>query len=181
MQNGQDCRSDKLVAAFRVFGARSRIPMLWVYAANDHFFGPDLAKEIDAAFSGAGGNATFVAAPAFGNDGHGLFSPAGISLWTPYVDAFLQKQNLKLRETSLPLPVPDLVAPPRLGVSGRNALATYAIDAPHKAFAVAPDGAFGWKSGARTTEKARAEALKFCQQHAPHCDIIFVDDAAAGH
>ncbi|MGB6173281.1 MAG: CocE/NonD family hydrolase [Xanthobacteraceae bacterium] len=181
MQDGQDCRSDKLVAAFRAFGARSRIPMLWVYAANDHFFGPDLAKEFDAAFTGAGGNATFVAAPAFGNDGHGLFSPSGIPLWTPYVDAFLQKQNLKLRETPLPLPVPDLAAPLRLGVSGQNALATYAIDAPHKAFAVAPDGGFGWKSGARATEKARAEALKFCQQHAQHCDVIFVDDAAVGH
>jgi dienelactone hydrolase len=181
MQDGQDCRSDKLVAAFRAFGARSRIPMLWVYAANDHFFGPDLAKEFDAAFTGAGGNATFVAAPAFGNDGHGLFSPSGIPLWTPYVDAFLQKQNLKLRETPLPLPVPDLAAPLRLGVSGQNALATYAIDAPHKAFAVAPDGGFGWKSGARTTEKARAEALKFSQQHAQHCDVIFVDDAAVGH
>jgi dienelactone hydrolase len=181
MQDSQDCRSDKLAAAFRAFGARSRIPMLWVYAANDHFFGPDLAKELDAAFSGAGGNATFVAAPAFGNDGHSLFSPAGIPLWTPYVDAFLQKQNLKLRETPLPLPVPDLAAPPQLGVSGRNALATYAIDAPHKAFAVAPDGAFGWKSGTRTTEKARAEALKLCQQRVQHCDVIFVDDGPVGH
>ncbi len=77
--------------------------------------------------------------------------------------------------------MPDLAAPPQLGVSGKEALAAYAIDAPHKAFAVAQDGAFGWKSGVRTTEKARAEALKFCQQRAQHCDIIFVDDAAVGH
>ena len=181
MQDGQDCRSDRLVAAFRAFGARSRIPTLWVYAANDHFFGPDLAKELDAAFTGAGGNVTFVAASAFGNDGHGLFSPAGTAVWTPYVDAFLQKQNLTLREAPLPLPVPDLAAPPQLGVSGKEALAAYEIDAPHKAFAVAQDGAFGWKSGVRTTEKARAEALKFCQQRAQHCDVIFVDDAAVGH
>ena len=93
----------------------------------------------------------------------------------------MQKQNLKLRETPPPLPIPDLAAPPQLGVSGRNALATYAIDAPHKAFAMAPDGAFGWKSGARTIEIARAGALKFCEQHAEHCDVTFVDDAAVGH
>jgi dienelactone hydrolase len=181
LKDGEDCRSDKLVAAFRAFGARSRIPMLWVYAENDHFFGPDLAKELDAAFTGAGGNVDFVATPAFGNDGHGLFSPAGIALWTPYVDAFLQKQNLAPRDAPLPLPVPDLTAPPQLGANGQSAFATYVIDAPHKAFAVAPDGAFGWRSGLRTTEAARAGALKACQQHAAHCEVMFIDDAAAAH
>ncbi len=83
MQDGQDCRSDKLVAAFRAFGARSRIPMLWVYAANDHFFGPDLAKELDAAFTGAGGNVTFVAAPVFGNDGTACFRQAAFRYGRP--------------------------------------------------------------------------------------------------
>ena len=83
----------ELVAAFRVFGARSRIPMLWVYAANDHFFGPDLAKELDATFTGAGGKVTFIAAPAFGTDGHGLFSPSGIPLWTSYVTRFYRSKN----------------------------------------------------------------------------------------
>ena len=79
------------------------------------------------------------------------------------------------------MPVPDLTAPPQLGANGQNALATYAIDAPHKAFAVAPDGAFGWRSGLRTTEAARAGALKACQQHAAHCDVMFVDDTAVAH
>jgi dienelactone hydrolase len=180
-QADQVCEPEKLVAAFRAFGARSRIPMLWVYAENDHFFGPELAKQLDAAFTGAGGSVTFVAAPAFGNDGHGLFSPAGIPAWTPYVDAFLQKQNLTLRDAPLPLPVPDLTAPPQLGDNGQKALAVYAIDAPHKAFAVAPDGAFGWRSGLRTTDAARAGALKACQQHAAHCDVMFIDDAAVAH
>jgi dienelactone hydrolase len=180
-QADQVCEPEKLVAAFRAFGARSRIPMLWVYAENDHFFGPDLAQQLREAFTAGGGNVDFVAAPAFGNDGHGLFSPAGIPLWTPYVDAFLQKQNLTLRDAPRPLPVPDLTAPPQLAANGQNALATYAIDAPHKAFAVAPDGAFGWRSGLRTTEAARAGALKACQQHAAHCDVMFIDDAAVAH
>jgi dienelactone hydrolase len=180
-QADQVCEPEKLVAAFRAFGQRSRIPMLWVYAENDHFFGPALAQQLREAFTAGGGNVDFIAAPAFGDDGHHLFSAAGIPLWTPYVDAFLQKQNLTLRDAPLPLPVPDLTAPPQLGANGQQAFATYTIDAPHKAFAVAPDGAFGWRSGLRTTEAARAGALKACQQHAPHCDVMFIDDAAVAH
>jgi dienelactone hydrolase len=34
------CQGDRLIEAFGHFGERSRIPMLWVYAENDHFFGP---------------------------------------------------------------------------------------------------------------------------------------------
>jgi dienelactone hydrolase len=175
------CRPDRLIDAFRVFGKRSRVPMLWVYAANDHFFGPDLAKELDAAFTGAGGNVDFITAPAFGEDGHHLFSPAGIPVWTPYVDAFLQQQNLTMRAEPLPLPLPAITAPQVLGASGQNAFAAFLIDAPHKAFALAADGSFGWKSSMRSVEAARDAALKSCQQHAAHCDVMFVDDAAVAH
>jgi dienelactone hydrolase len=177
-RDDQVCRPDRLIEAFRTFGTRSRLPMLWVYAANDHFFGPALAQQLRAAFTAAGGNADFVAASPFGNDGHSLFSPAGIPVWTPYVDAFLQKHSLTLRDTLLPLPAPNIAAPAQLGANGRKAFADFLIEAPHKAFAMAADGAFGWKSGARTIEVARTGALKFCEQHGSHCDVLFVDDAA---
>jgi len=175
------CRPDRLIDAFRTFGERSRVPMLWVYAANDHFFGPDLAQQLDAAFTGAGGRVDFISAPAFGSDGHGLFSPAGIPVWTPYVEQFLQQQNLTMRAEPLPLPPPAITAPTVLGANGQKAFATFLIDAPHKAFALAADGSFGWKSGMRTVEAARAGALNFCQQSATNCSVMFVDDAAVGH
>jgi dienelactone hydrolase len=172
------CRPDRLIEAFRTYGARSRLPMLWVYAANDHFFGPALAQQLRAAFVAGGGNVDFVAAPAFGDDGHRLFSPIGIPVWTPYVDTFLQKHKLTLRDKPLPLPAPNIAAPAQLGANGQKAFTDFLIEAPHKAFAMAPGGAFGWKSGVRTIEEARAGALKFCAQHAPHCDVLFVDDVA---
>jgi hypothetical protein len=34
-----------LVRAFAQFGKISRVPMLWVYALNDHYFGPGLAAQ----------------------------------------------------------------------------------------------------------------------------------------
>jgi dienelactone hydrolase len=161
------CRVDRLVDAYRFFGKRARIPMLWVYAENDHFFGPQLAKKFKEAFTGGGANVEFIGAPAFGSDGHDLFSPAGISVWSGFVDAFLQRQGLVMRATLLPpVPRPALTPPAMLSTDGRKAFATYLMSPPHKAFALSRDGHFGWQSGQRTTELASGGALKFCQQSA---------------
>jgi dienelactone hydrolase len=180
-ESDQVCRPDRLVDAFGAFGKRSRVPMLWVYAANDHFFGPPLAQRLKDAFTSGGGVVDFVSAPAFGNDGHGLFSPAGIPIWTDYVDAFLKQQNLVMRDTPLSIPQPALTPPEILSANGRKAFETYLIDAPHKAFALSADGSFGWRSGVRTIAEAQAGALQFCRQSGATCAVVFVDDAAVGH
>jgi len=39
------CNPGDLINAFQVFGEKSRVPMLWVYAQNDHFFSPQMAAE----------------------------------------------------------------------------------------------------------------------------------------
>jgi hypothetical protein len=63
---------------------------LWLYAANDSFFGPDLARKMSDAFVRAGGRAEYVALQAFGRDGHGVFrSTDARALWQPPVEAFL--------------------------------------------------------------------------------------------
>jgi len=174
------CGQDRLIDAYRAMGKRSRVPMLWVYAENDHFFGPQLAQQLQKAFTGAGGNVEFIRAPAFGEDGHGLFSLAGIPIWSSYVDAFLKEQNLVLRATPLPPPaLPALAAPEQLLASGRKSFQDYLRSPPHKAFAVSRDGAFGWRSGLRTPQAARAGALQACQQYGKSCDVGFVDDASA--
>ncbi len=98
------CHPSDLINAFGDFGKKSRIPMLWVYAQNDHFFSPQLAEEFYRAFTAKGGTAQFVRANSFGADGHALFSQAGIPIWTPMIDAFLQSQNLVFRKTLLALP-----------------------------------------------------------------------------
>lgn len=91
------CNPQVEINAFREFGESSTVPMLWVYAENDHFFGPQLATEFYRAFTEGGGRAQFVSAGPFGTDGHHLFSADGIPIWTPIVDEFLKSQNLELR------------------------------------------------------------------------------------
>jgi dienelactone hydrolase len=98
------CNEDRLVDAFAEFGKGARVPLLWVSAENDHFFGPQLVTRMSDAFAKAGGNLTLVRAEAFGDDGHNLFSAKGTAIWAPIVDRFLKANNLVLREQLLDAP-----------------------------------------------------------------------------
>ena len=41
-----NCAPDKLVDATAEFGRTARVPMLWIYAENDTYFGPELTKRM---------------------------------------------------------------------------------------------------------------------------------------
>jgi dienelactone hydrolase len=89
-----NCAPDELVAATGEFGRTSRIPMLWMYIENDTFFGPELSKRMHTAFTAAGGNAEYHLFPPHGSDGHFFLGAAdAVSIWSPLVGAFLDKQK----------------------------------------------------------------------------------------
>jgi dienelactone hydrolase len=171
------CDEDALVRAFAALGKKSRTPMLWVYAGNDKFFRPELAHRMYAAFTAAGGRARFIDAPAFGNDGHTLFSAKGAPIWTPMVDNFLRDMNLGTRDL---IAAPSIPTPRQLGEKGRSGFAAYLASGPRKAFAVSPNGSFGYRSGLRTATEAEAAALAECAKFAPNCSLYATDDELAG-
>ncbi|MDP1963488.1 MAG: prolyl oligopeptidase family serine peptidase, partial [Reyranella sp.] len=85
-----NCTPEALVQAAGRYGATARVPLLWIYAENDSFFEPALAKRMVAAYDAAGGKATFRPVGAFGRDGHGLAASAdGVAIWAPLVQNFL--------------------------------------------------------------------------------------------
>lgn len=87
-----NCTAERLVAAAGRYGETARIPSVWLYSDNDRFFGPGLSRAMFAAYVGAGGPAEYVALPAFGADGHRIFSAAdGRAFWQPPVEKFLAK------------------------------------------------------------------------------------------
>ena len=88
----QVCSENNLVDAFRRYGAGSKIPELWFYSINDHFFGPRLAHRLYDAFASAGGKAVFVEAPAYRDEGHAFFND--IADWMPRVLSFLAQIGL---------------------------------------------------------------------------------------
>jgi dienelactone hydrolase len=169
------CGDDRLVAAYHAFGMRSRVPMLWVYAANDHFFDPPLARRLLQAFTAAGGTAEFATAPAFGDEGHYLFSAKGIPIWTRFVDTYLRAKNL------MPAPPvatgPRLQPPRQLSAKGRVDFETYLDAATHKAFAVSATGAYAWRTARATIKDATEAALANCEAagHRP-CRLYAIDD-----
>lgn len=90
----QVCREDRLVAAAGEYGRTARVPTLWIYTANDSFFGPALASRLVAAYRAGGGRAEFFGAPAYGRDGHGFFwGPGGSAGWGPRVQDFLSPRR----------------------------------------------------------------------------------------
>ena len=87
-----NCAPDKLVEATGEFGRSARVPMLWIYAENDTFFGPALSKRMHDAYTNAGGKAEYHVLPPFGSDGHFLIDSAeSIPMWAPLVSRFLER------------------------------------------------------------------------------------------
>jgi dienelactone hydrolase len=170
------CGESRLVAAFAQYGKTSRVPLLWVSAENDRFFGPRLVDLATAAFSRAGGNATVVRTPPFGEDGHALFSAKGLPVWSPIVDRFLEANGLALRDELIALAAPK--PPPRLDARGRRAFRSYVDGPPNKAFAVG-GLYFGWATGRRTADQAKTDALGFCASSSSECAIVDVNDEPA--
>lgn len=88
------CGADQLVAAAAAFGRDAAIPTLWLYARNDHSFGPALAKRMAGAWSANGGSAEFHLLGPYGADGHALADDhAGWRLWGSALDGFLTRHD----------------------------------------------------------------------------------------
>ena len=66
----QPCQPQLLERMFHTYGKTAKIPMLWIYAENDMYFGAKYPREWFEAFSSAGGKAEFVQFPPQGDDGH---------------------------------------------------------------------------------------------------------------
>lgn len=89
---GNVCHPDRLIDAASRYGAGAHVPTLWLYAANDGYFSPQLGREMVDAYTQAGGRAEFVQLGTFGADGHAtFFSAGGPTRWGASLDAFLAK------------------------------------------------------------------------------------------
>lgn len=76
------CGRDRLIEAAGAFGQSARVPTLWIYAANDSYFGPELAASMRDAWARGGGEAELRMLPAYGSEGHEVVADrAGWRLW----------------------------------------------------------------------------------------------------
>ena len=173
------CNLPALLQAFAAFGkdaqAHGGLPMLWIYAANDHFFDPAAAAQFRAAYTGSGGQVQFVAAPAFRDDGHYLFE--AVTPWSDAVAAYLREHDLlPLGDTVLPGPqLPPLAAPPGLSDSGQQGWQRFLLAGPYSAFARGTTGGWDYAAGQFTQQMADEKALEGCSKHVQppkSCQIV---------
>jgi dienelactone hydrolase len=94
-QPNSNCRPDLLADAAGKFGKTATTPMLWVYATNDSFFAPSIARALWNAFTAAGGKADLEQPGPFANDGHRLFfGTDGSKVWGPLVERYLAERGV---------------------------------------------------------------------------------------
>src|SRR5262245_51902522 len=163
------CSPDELIQAYATYGKTARVRSWWIYAQNDHFFAPALARRMFEAFTQAGAPAELIIAPPYQTDGHSLIFAQ--SRWRDAVYAFLKRNHLPADAPRLP---PPPQATPELAQAFENYLATPKYE---KAFVIGERGRFGWSSGNASTQQALAAAQKQCGNR---CGTIYaIDDALA--
>jgi dienelactone hydrolase len=90
--SNQVCAPHTLVAAAGDFGKAARVPVIWLVAANDSYFSPDLSKQLADAFRAGGGKVDFYVLPASGSEGHWLAeSESGVKIAGPILDRALKR------------------------------------------------------------------------------------------
>jgi dienelactone hydrolase len=174
------CSEDSLVSDLKVFGETARVPALWVYAENDHFFGPELARRMLAAYTAGGAPARLIMLPPFGADGHTALQMAPDDVIGPSVEAFLASLGLPTKVSVALPPLPPLPEPPGLNRGCALSFRAYvAARLEAKAFAINPEGHCGVRIGARSADEARRAALDACLNRATDCRVYAVGQSLA--
>lgn len=176
------CNPNGLVSMFADLGQTARLPALWVFAQNDHFFGPDLARRMHAAYTEAGAPAQLALLPPFGADGHTLLTQGAEPLWWPTVAPFLQSLGMPTEPVIDLAPMPPIDRPPGMrGGACRTAFETYVESrTPAKSYAWSPsDDHCGWVFSARTPEEAQDLAMANCQKSGRACRPYAIGQALA--
>ena len=185
--HGGSCRwESSLVKAFGDYGARTALPSLWFYGANDQHFGPDLASRMYGAYTQAGGHAQLVAFGPFKNDAHGMSgSRDGVKIWWPATEKFLKdigmptepvvalSDEIKVPKTDYAA-IDNINAVPFLKDGGREQYKVFLSKPYPRAFAVSPSGAWSW---AEDGDDPVEQVLADCQKHSSEpCKLYAVDD-----
>lgn len=181
---GEPCGGTQLRQIYQAYGEliaqnSPQLRSLWVYAENDRYFGPRFSRSWAKAFAEAGAALDYRLFPAFGEDGHTLFS-AGSDSWQPLVEEFLAQLGfstpgvIAVPPFNAELDVQDESALPLSGSGAKESYRKFLAVKKPRAFAFNAQGRTGYAFG----DAAVARALAFCQRYSSQtCQLYAVDDA----
>jgi dienelactone hydrolase len=173
-------KEDALVAAFKEYGAKSRVPQLWIYAKNDSFFPSQLVERMQTAFLDGGGDLKLVMFDADERyDGHAIFQHAsGRGKWLPQMDAFLRFHKLPTWTRD---DVTALIKKLKFTESSRGFLENYLAGPSEKVLARQKSGTYMSATyGSRTSEDARKSATEQCEKRNQPCEAVMVNERWVG-
>ncbi len=174
------------------YAKETRLPSLWLYGDNDSYFDETTYRRMYEQYATAGGNAKLIAFGKFASDAHTLFvARAGAPIWQPEMTRFLAsiglpseaQPNFARYGVATPLPVPertdfaalgDVAQVPHMRDTGRDGYKLYLTKQLPRAFALAPNGAWGFGEGG---DDPLRRALANCNRHGNgDCRLYSVDD-----
>lgn len=185
-----------LATAAGSYGKETTLPSLWFYGDNDSFFSPMTWKAMSERYIASGGKARVVAFGTFGGDSHAMFgSRNGQQIWQPEVRTFLEQVGLPnqprpefqkySRINAMPVPpkttfaaTDDVSRIPFVKDTGREGYKTFLGRTFPKAFAIAPNSAWGWAEGgddplARALQNCNVRGKGECGLYAVDADIVW--------
>jgi dienelactone hydrolase len=115
---GVPCAIEPVAKLLDNLGKSIKVPVLFHYAANDRFFNAETTRLWFDRFKAGGAKAEYVLQPAFGSDGHYVFSAeSGSKIWLPAVEQFLDEYGVafgKPKAADRVVPLPAKPAPSEL-------------------------------------------------------------------
>jgi dienelactone hydrolase len=175
-----------LARAAQHYGEKTGIPSIWFYGDNDSKFPPAVWRDMFTRYNAAGGHAELVAVGNFMTDSHAMIGyPESLGIWTPKVDAFLEKIGLPGKEifpeylpTAFPPPshyaaIGDVDAIPYISDKGRQEYRKFLAAPMPRVFVISPSGTSGaFNGGFDPVVRAKDSCAKLAQ----NCQIYAVDN-----
>ncbi len=145
------------------FGARTRVPTLWLYAENDSLFPPAVVARMHAAYTEAGGEAKLWMLPPILNDGHNLFADFGGRVkWLRALDRFMQANRMPNTNVAR---VENVMSTVKLADNTRPVVEEYlSTPSPKLLVAVASGKVAFWIANPTDIDGARKRVLARCQR-----------------
>ena len=170
-ENGM-CDFKALNSAMATFGARTRVPTLWLYAENDSLFPPTVVARMHAAFTEAGGQAKLWMLSPILNDGHNLFADFGGRVkWLRALDRFMQANRLPNTNVARAESVMSAV---KLADNTRPVVDEYLSTPSPKLLVASPSGKVAfWIANPTDIDGARKRVLARCSEKAgADCSVV---------
>ena len=180
---GVPCAIEPVAKLLESVGKAVRVPVLLHYAENDLYFNGQTSRLWYERFAASGARAEYVLQPAFGRDGHYIFSETlGVRYWLPAVEQFLGKHSIPFERLDAGQPIVSVDHVPHVRTDACKNLYRAFLEAPApRAYAVSGDGRCGFASGLPdaadiAVRECRTNAKETCALYAVGGEVVWMPD-----